>query len=475
MKPSTLNTTLLLLGLALATAPLLTFGETAFAGGSSVGGGNAVCNSETHKCKMVEEYQVDDLTDVKGYDLYNQKMEMLRKELPELAKRIDAAAAKKTWYVIPAEFDELDAKVTKLRFSTTQAAYQNKSEVFVSQLALDQMDPEDAAWKLMHESIMAMQDPMDAEQVRILTGAIMGKKASPAKIQLAAANQHLGVYYTPKQQKDMREHLQMAYLEHQAGTLGSALVSCAPREPEVERSYQRAFANANERAKWELVQARGALNSRQPAYLGPRFNSVFDEALSSNVGLGELNSGYEENIQETMAPENASKRFPGDFSSEFLTALDATRYTKEKLDVDTNHDNYRALDDALKADSLRIRQRVVQSPQYLDIMAIQVKLADDVEPLRRDFSKDEALAPFQNTFDRIVAAVNSVPRAPSKATLDRLCGDMYAEKAELDRLDNVLKQKYLPQPKAKYGDDDDLFAPKADTIPGLKSLGDPAL
>ncbi|MFK5098504.1 hypothetical protein, partial [Klebsiella pneumoniae] len=69
----------------------------------------------------------------------------------------------------------------------------------MSQYALDQMTDEAAAYKIMHEAVMAMQNPREVIAVRSLVSKIFAKSPDYRKIQEAAAKNGFGLYFSAKQ------------------------------------------------------------------------------------------------------------------------------------------------------------------------------------------------------------------------------------------------------------------------------------
>jgi hypothetical protein len=480
--------TLITLALSLSHA------GTALAGGSSDGGGNAVCNSQTHACKMVEQFQVTDLSQVKGFELYNAKMELLRKELPELAARIDKGVANKTWYVIPRDFDELRRDQTKLRFDTTQAAYQNDSEVFLSQNALDQMDEEGAAYKLMHESIMSTQDVRDPIPVRAATGKIMAKGANPLTIQEAVAKARLGVYFTPGQMTAQRRQLQIAYLDHVAGILEEANQRCtiAQWNPDYESYMRREYAkNPQGRAKYELEQLTDKLNAwpENNKFFGV-WNSPFSSSPQYGGGLlgakARWNSNEVGSIKFGFAdvtkahPEIATPGF-----AEWEANFSVNNPNHNGVEEGIRQGYYRKLEDGVEKDSFRIIQRLGTIDAFVDLLAIQMRQPRaDVKELSPDFyapNKDAVEKAYQIApiLDSVKARLNSVPRDAS-SQLVRLCSDVSALQGEVAGLKGVLENKYNPKPHRErqqddlFGNDDDGYGKARQKAP-VKELGDPAL
>jgi hypothetical protein len=454
-------------------AILLTPAAHADNGGSSDGGGNAVCNSETHKCKMVEQFQVADLSQVKGFKLFNEKMELLRQELPEFADRIDRAIEKKSWYVVPADFDELTLEQKKLRFSTNQAAYQNDDEVFLSQNSLDQMDEEAAAYKLMHEAIMATQDVRDPIPVRAATGRIMAKGATPFTIQEGVARARLGVYFTPAQMEAQRHQLQIAYLDHVAGILEEASQRCtiAQWNPEYESYMRREYAkNPQGRAKYELEQLTDKLNAwpENNKFFGV-WNSPFSSSPQYGGGLlgakARWNSNEVGSIRFGFAdvtkahPEIATKGF-----AEWEANFSVNNPNHNGVEEGIRQGYYHRLEDLVEFDSARIIRRIGESEAFTDLLAIQMRQPRaDAKELSPDYyapNKDavtraHSIAPI---LDRTKAKMNSVPR-DAKSMRERLCADVTKLQVEVGTLKQRLEDKYNPirNPVTKgdpFADDD---------------------
>lgn len=435
----TLNPKLWILTLAIS-APAY-----AAKGGSSDGGGNAVCNSVTNVCKMVEQYQVENIAEVKGYSLFKEKLEMVRKDLPELAARIEKAAQSKAWYVIPSDFDLLSLEQTKLQFTTNQAAYQNEKEIFVSQNSLDKMDEEAAAFKLMHESVMAMQKPpFKVSEVRLLTGKIFARGASAKSIQEAAAVNGFGVYFTKTQLQQQRGYLRLSYLEALDGYLKSNERLCDFSAHEVGH------------AKHRLPNVIETLNSYDDELPQSPFSSPFS-ASPSYLGGGMMHGVRKANYVQAAkwAPLASAEGNPADSTEKFRARLGdlwASYQGKgvNALEGETMRDALKRLAQPLEEDSFRIRQRLAENPAFLDLLAMQVKMGGNEDQLKQSFSSDPKHQRLLPIYDRVRARLNSVPnnaKANPQKTLSRLCANIESVKADVRRMQDAIKKKSGPRPE----------------------------
>lgn len=223
-------------------------------GGSSDGGGNAVEN------RMIEEFKVTGPEVLKGYGEFKKRLNYLRGVYPGFAAAIEKAIAKKTWYAIPREFNELPAELTGLRFESDQVAYQNDREVFVSIPSLNNLSEYSAAIKIMHEGLMAMQTERDVTKVRLANLKVMAPQPDAKEIQGALAENDFGIYFTDRQLKLIREEERKNYVSTLAAMLKGPSSLCDPRGPSRQFLKSR-YGKKEYQEAWKAIRQLFMANS----------------------------------------------------------------------------------------------------------------------------------------------------------------------------------------------------------------------
>ena len=425
----------------------LVLASQAFAkGGSSDGGGNAVCNSITNECKMVEQFQVENLREVKGYGLFRKKLAMLKKELPDLAQAIEKAIQNKTWYVVPTQFDLLSTEQTKLKFTSDQAAFQNDEEVFISQNSLDKMDEEAAAYKLMHESLMAMQEKRDAAKVRVLTGRIFAKKPSTKLMQEAAAIHGFGTYFSPADLQRQRMTAAKSYLNHFERLVKGAIVYCDPQNPYGFKGYARKLT-----AQDKLDVLLGQLEKRE--------DDVFQWSsplARFHDGMGKSYDNLAEYaLQYPVLLENPGKLPDANTEKFNLHLWKINAKQASKLDEENVQKSIARLVEPLNEDTIRIREELAKNQAFIDLLAVQKRFYPNAE---RDLgprgSPEKVHQRLQPIYRQVINAMDRVPthrqkylntyihtaRDP-KALFQKACDDLSSVERDIQRMTGAKKDR----------------------------------
>ncbi|MGZ3713487.1 MAG: hypothetical protein ACXVBE_17105, partial [Bdellovibrionota bacterium] len=207
--------TLLLTSLFLSLAPLMALAE----GGSSDGGLN------TLKHIPVEDY-AEDLSNLKGYKVYQEKLKLLREAAPDLVKELEDKMEKSTIYVIPAEIAKLSSEKTGLRFDTEQGGYQNGREIFFNEEGVNARSEEKAGMAIMHEALMRVQEKPEARTVRQVNVKLFAKNATAISVGNALTVNNFGANLGPTQKKIIGSHARQDYYDAVQLYLKDAQESC---------------------------------------------------------------------------------------------------------------------------------------------------------------------------------------------------------------------------------------------------------
>lgn len=223
-------------------------GPAAFAGGGN-DGGNCVLDSTNPgaPCESVEHFFVNtkDLNKLPGYDLFEKRLGVIRKELPDLADALQFSLEAKSVYLIPQQFDVLNADVTGLIFSTKQPAYQNDEEIFFSKIGTAGMSEKGVFENLMHEAAEAMQTKRNVSRVRTLTDALIADPFDPIVAQNAAERAKFGPFLTRSDRATLKADGRKSYLNEISQILSNVRDACRANAPlsTVEKLFDHAPKN----------------------------------------------------------------------------------------------------------------------------------------------------------------------------------------------------------------------------------------
>lgn len=190
-----------------------------FAGGGSDGGANSV------NYKLVEEYNKD-VSDLKGYELFREKIELLKKELPGFAGFLEEQAEKMHWYVLPHNITTLPEEKTGLSFLTEQMAFQTKTEIFIDEAGYYRLSPMGSAQLITHESAMSAMDSKYSPEVRAIVNRIFAKKFDVQALQTAIGNARLGHYHSAQELAATKKQMEQRYLSDLRKIANKGLVAC---------------------------------------------------------------------------------------------------------------------------------------------------------------------------------------------------------------------------------------------------------
>jgi hypothetical protein len=390
----------------LAAVSLLTTPLRAQAGG--VFGGTET----TEDLVAIPRLQVNDLTQITGYELFAQKMALLKQIQPDLEASLEKAINGKTWYHVPAEFDTLKNEQEKFHFTIKTPVYQTDRQIFLSDNALAKMAPEDGANMLMQEAFEAMQGKRDSQAAVILVGKVFKPQASSKEIQAAAFAQGFGLYLTPRQKLAVKFALRSDYLAHQqedfeVGTDCSSYRNVRPLPPYVLERTLKNF-NGDDLDIWSGVA------QDEPTYI-----------TTSLVSTGQLQV-----VERGL--EAAVKQFPQEFSPEFVASISAMypNRWKELGDVPAVKGTLDSLGAELRPvaerETAELRRKLVQRSPLVDVLAIQYKQRGYIYQLKDEFIRAEdniGMPKWNDVLDLVKARLHSVPNGQRDLIFKRVCDD----------------------------------------------------
>jgi hypothetical protein len=176
--------------------------------GANIGGG---LNTVHHI--PIESY-AHDISDLKGYDVFEAKMKLLEQAAPSFAKKVREELDQTTWYLIPQTIAVLPRDKTGLHFDTEQDGYQLGREVFFNKDGHDARTLEDAAKAIMHEAIMRVQERKNERAVRQVIVKLFAQNATPKSVGDALALNQFGTYLNAEKAAIIASHNRRLYLDH---------------------------------------------------------------------------------------------------------------------------------------------------------------------------------------------------------------------------------------------------------------------
>lgn len=243
---------LLLISLITMSVPAL-----AEKGGDGSGGGNTLNH------KLVEKYVHKNPSDIPGYKELQARIEQIRKTFPSLALMIENRLKEVDWYVIPKKITELPAEKTGLFFATNQAAYQTRTEIFLSEPAIKKMLPKELGDLFVHEGIMALQEKKSADLVRPVVSHLLSDKIDSKQqkfIQDFLAKNEFGPYYSADQFEDIlqKQYMwltfkNMVYQARQASACTGNIESDRQVQGEAEKYEESRWIGAHMNIASQLV------------------------------------------------------------------------------------------------------------------------------------------------------------------------------------------------------------------------------
>lgn len=425
----------------------------AHAGPGSDGGANSVkvCDEQTKKCeeKLIEQFHLDDLSQLKGYSIFQDKLALIRKELPELADAIEESAGKKQWYEIPAKFDLIEKDMIKTNFDTEQAAYQNDREVFVSRYSLDRMTDEAAAYKIMHEAVMAMQNPREVTAVRTLVSKIFDENPSAMKIQEAAAKNGFGMYFTQEQLKQQKRVVRLDYLGALDHALDFGQGRCRIQPSEWEKMLQGESGATRDAKEANLYGSFAKDTVKFAPMSASGWQLPFEDHPDSMGGLEQgilIGARIPPVLLEakvTAAVENPQS-YPKDFGS-VLNDINNAASPRAKWSQETLLSNRDYHLEQAQADTAVIRKSLAQNESFVDLLAVQYVLAGSDKNWKETISGTE-FDSIRPLLDRVAAKFHGVPRNRGKELFTRLCNDMASVQADVKKIQGKVGQKKSDAP-----------------------------
>lgn len=209
--------------------------NSAYARGGDSGGGG----SNSFENRVVESYNAEDLTEMKGYSLFKEKLERVREAAPRFAELLEAQIKKYDWYNIPETLPGLSKEQTGLPTGSAQDCLQDSKtkQIFCDSRIRELMPEASAARQIMHELAMSLKTDKSSWKTRRLVGKIFAKNSAPLDIQNALAESEFGFYLSEPQKAVQLSHARTNYLSGLEFILANAERSCERGAPfsEIQR------------------------------------------------------------------------------------------------------------------------------------------------------------------------------------------------------------------------------------------------
>lgn len=359
--------------LSLYTAFALLTNAHATGGVSGSGGGNSINH------RLVEEYVVE-MEKTEGYDLFEQKLKELEKELPVFGKTVREKFESLTFYSIPRKMKELPKEKTGLDFESEQMAIHSGQEVFIDEEIFAKLSPKGKAMFFMHEAVMAMLEDKKSPGVRKVVTQIFAPKGGIKRLQSVLREQELGSYFTAGQHGLFVNHMRSRYGEAIRHNLALVKKECeAENGPVSKKKFDAAL---------DLMRVAGRLTYYREGttFSSPSIQMPFD-TFHSNYGNNAIANLFQPWPSHCAESQCANRRtsylqsfcqkrpdsfeFPmcGSFFLH-LHCLDDKPGCTPKAKVDAANNTLEMLNNEESKDRTAIFLRISGSPAFVNISAL---------------------------------------------------------------------------------------------------------
>jgi hypothetical protein len=377
---------------------------------------------------------------MKGYGLFAQSLKFLGKTMPNLARLLAEASNRKLWYHVPAEFDTLKTEQAKFHFMIKTPAYQNDHQIFISDLALEQMAEEDAARMFMQEAFEAMQTVRDSQAAVDVTGVIFKKHPSSKEIQDVALVSGFGVFLTQTQLAHAILALKLDYLQQILNSL-DLRDDCS-----LYRDQKTARHNVPKN-----VLLRSLANFDTDSY--PPF-SAWDAPLAPDlVGLGASLPIYNTRLAKA-ALDTTSKQFGQDFAPRFNEAILWLRDENQDEHLEQKEVIFFTLDEIgetlykrVNQETSELRKRLADEPAFIDILAMQLKTHNRQDRVGlRYMNSVYGLVEWAPTLERVHERIQNASWKNNSEMFEQLCKDSEILSPVVSGLKQSLEKEAKPDP-----------------------------